>query len=199
MSRPGREQPLLSAFGVSDSPDVALSSAPARDAFSIHRENFRADGAARAVVAPALLDDALVNPLGAGARFVERAVSTLISTALAGNVGDWTEQDSRQAFATAFGLDPPSTRGRDEFLGQPFTAYDFADEGLLTDRLRRVLLPVDEGGGLPPGRGNEFVPLDDVFERTCLIGVFQVLHNLAVTYFVGAARGDEREDRQARS
>ena len=27
MSRPGREQPLLSAFGVSDSPDVALSSA----------------------------------------------------------------------------------------------------------------------------------------------------------------------------
>ena len=126
-------------------------------------------------------------------------MSTLISTALAGNVGDWTEQDSRQAFATAFGLDPPSTRGRDEILGQPFTAYDFADEGLLTDRLRRALLPVDEGGGLPPGRGNEFVPLDDVFERTCLIGVFESMHNLAVTYSRQPREATNAKDRQARS
>jgi NTE family protein len=180
---PGREQPLLSAFGVPDAPDIALAvGARARRVLDRTARPFGADGAARAVVAPALLDDALVNPLGAGARFVERAVSTLISAALAGNVGDWTEQDSRQAFATAFGLDAPNTRGREEILGQPFTAYDFPDEGLLSDRLRRALLPVDEGGGLPPGRGNEFVPLDDVFERTCLIGVFESMHNLAVTY-----------------
>ena len=116
---PGREQSLLFALGAPDSPDLALAvGARARGVLDRGARPFAADRAAQTVVAPALLDDALLNPLGAGARFVERAVSTLISSALAANLGEWTDQDSRQAFATAFGLDAPNTRGRDEILGR---------------------------------------------------------------------------------
>ena len=197
---PGREQPLLSAFGLPDSPDVALAvGARARRVLDRTARPFGADGAARAVVAPALLDDALVNPLGAGARFVERAVSTLISTALAGNVGDWTEQDSRQAFTTAFGLDPPNTRGRDEILGQPFTAYDSRGRGP-TDRPPPACAPsCRRGRRAPTGTRQRVRPARRRLRANVPDRGLREHAQPRRDVLAAAARGDEREDRQARS
>ena len=74
----------------------------------------------RTPVPTAIVDYAKENPIGVAGRFMERAVDTLITAALGADATrSWSLDDSRLAFAIAFGLDRHTRDMRDQLLGLP--------------------------------------------------------------------------------
>lgn len=132
-------------------------------------------------VAPAILDHAKENPIGVAGRFMERAVDALVAAALgAGANRSWSLDDSRSAFAIAFGLDTQSRGLRDQLLGAAVDWPTGSDDPLPAELLDRMATPVDFGAARDPMRPvDDFSmlrPLDDLFQRTCVLGVFDALN-----------------------
>src|SRR5262245_4749079 len=93
----------------------------------------------RTAVAPAIIDYAKDNPVGIAGQFMDRAVDALIATTLGAVASrSWSFEDSRSAFALAFGLDRQSCGLRDQLLGAPALRSSPLDVSLpapLRDRL----------------------------------------------------------------
>lgn len=134
-------------------------------------------------VAPAWLDLAKDDLLGPAGQFIERAADTLIAAALGASARrDWSLDDSRASFALAFGLDARASGLRDALLGTRFdlgTLRDVFDPraGPGFGALRDPIGPVDPIGPIDPrGDVGGLRPLDDLFQRSCVLGVFAALH-----------------------
>lgn len=131
----------------------------------------------RTPVSPAVLDYAKENPIGVAGRFMERAVDSLIGSALgAGATRSWSVNDSRSAFAIAFGLDRDIREVRDQLLGAPINWPTSADDPLPANLREIVLTPIDFDPNPPDPLPDPFGSLDDLFQRTCVLGVFDALH-----------------------
>jgi predicted acylesterase/phospholipase RssA len=140
----------------------------------------------RTPVAPSVLDHAKENPIGVAGRFIERAVDTLIVAAVgAGANHSWSLDDSRSAFAIAFGLDKQSCGLRDQLLGASVDWPSSSDDSLPTGLRDQLATPIDFGAVRDPtGPRDDFStlrPLDDLFQRTCVLGVFDALHEFGRT------------------
>jgi predicted acylesterase/phospholipase RssA len=134
-------------------------------------------------VVPGLLELAAQNPIGLTERYVERAVTTMIAAVVGATRGEWSIGHTRLAFAAAFGLDARSSLLRSGLIGPMDPSPLGGIEEDLPENLRAVLegLIPSPGDGLPPGPLDDlevFRPLDDLFERTCLLGVFDALHEV---------------------
>jgi predicted acylesterase/phospholipase RssA len=132
----------------------------------------------RTPVATAIVDYAKENPIGVAGRFMERAVDTMITAALGADATrSWSLDDSRLAFAIAFGLDRHTRDMRNQLLGLPIEWPGIADE-LPAELRNAVLTPIDFGPDPADPFGNSpFGSLDDLFQRTCVLGVFDALHD----------------------
>ena len=160
--------------------DAGLTARTVLDRAGVARANDRLD---RVAVAPAILDYAKDNPVGIAGQFMDRAVDALIASALGAAASrSWSLEDSRNAFALAFGLDSQSRGLRDQLLGARVVWSGPLDDSLpmpLRDRLLQVgdfgppPDPVD-----PPLEIPELGRLDDLFQRTCVLGVFDAVHEL---------------------